>query len=383
MKKTIILSCLVFLIVQTINAQCAKSRTEWENYFKERINYLDPIEGIWDASRTLKLYSPDNVLQGKQNESQIATYAIYKEGESFNTCVIDDASVSRFHFQNSATSGLYLLDFTYEETSSAVKTNAILPSSGIMEFSYKKPLKQLRYEMGADYPAGISAIYEYSLIKMSPKSTEYNGHKASSGSGFGITSNGIIVTNFHVIADAKTIKVKGINSDFNKTFKAKILVSDKTNDLALIQIDDYSFTSLGTIPYALKTGLAGVGENIFVLGYPLRASMGDEVKLTNGIISSKTGFQGDITCYQISAPVQPGNSGGPLFDNQGYLIGIITAKHIGAENASYAIKSSYLTSLIELLSSPPKLQTVNSLTGKSLPTQVEMVKKFVYIIESE
>lgn len=225
-------------------------------------------------------------------------------------------------------------------------------------------------------------------IKLYPSNSDNNllpnnQSKLASGSGFGISSNGIIVTNYHVIDGAKSIKVRGINSDFNKTFKARVIVSDKNNDLALIQIDDYGFTSLGTIPFTIKTSLAGVGENIFVLGYPLRASMGDEIKLTNGIVSSKTGFQGDITSYQISAPVQPGNSGGPLFDNQGNLIGIINAKHTGAENASYGVKSSYLTGLIELLSSPPKLQTVNLLTGKSLTQQVELVKKFVYIIETE
>lgn len=214
-------------------------------------------------------------------------------------------------------------------------------------------------------------------------SARTSSSKLASGTGFAISSNGIIVTNFHVVDGAKTIKVRGVNSDFNKTYKAKVLVSDKNNDLAIIQIDDYGFTSLGTIPYTIKTGLAGVGENIFVLGYPLRATMGDEIKLTNGIVSSRTGFQGDITSYQISAPVQPGNSGGPLFDSKGNVIGIINAKHGGAENASYAVKTSYLISLIELLPSPPKLQTVNLLTSKTLTQQVELAKKFVYIIETE
>jgi len=118
-----------------------------------------------------------------------------------------------------------------------------------------------------------------------------------------------------------------------------------------------------------------------VLGYPLRATMGDEIKLTNGIISSKTGFQGDVTSYQISAPVQPGNSGGPLFNDKGELIGVINAKHAGAENASYAIKSSYLMNLLNLMDSPPVLQKTNTLAGKSLSQQTESVKKFVYIIE--
>jgi S1-C subfamily serine protease len=224
------------------------------------------------------------------------------------------------------------------------------------------------------------------FIKTYPTASDISTSKINrkkSGTGFGITSNGIIVTNFHVVDGALSIRIKGVNSNFNKALNAKILVSDKNNDLALLQIDDDAFTSLGIIPYTIKTSLSSVGTNIFVMGYPLRASMGDEIKLTNGIISSRTGYQGDITTYQISAPVQPGNSGGPLFNNQGDLIGIINAKLIGAENASYAIKSNYLTSLIDLLSVPPKLQTQNILIGRSLSDQVEMVKRFIYIIEVE
>jgi S1-C subfamily serine protease len=69
-----------------------------------------------------------------------------------------------------------------------------------------------------------------------------------------------------------------------------------------------------------------VGSNVFALGYPMALSlMGEEVKFTDGKISSKTGFQGDITTYQISVPIQPGNSGGPLFDYDGNIVGITNA----------------------------------------------------------
>jgi len=152
--------------------------------------------------------------------------------------------------------------------------------------------------------------------------------------------------------------------------------------LAIIKIDDASFTSLGTIPYTIPSKSCDVGCSCFCLGYPLRATMGDEVKLTNGIISSKSGFQGDITTYQITAPVQPGNSGGPLFDDKGNLIGIINAKHLGAENVSYAIKTSYLLNLIEIMPTPPKLPTVSQLTNKSLAEQVKLIKNYTYIIET-
>lgn len=219
-------------------------------------------------------------------------------------------------------------------------------------------------------------------IKLFPSATDNSPiETTSSGSGYAISSNGYIVTNHHVTKGATSIKVRGVNSDFSKTYSAKIIIEDKNNDLSIIKIDEPNFTSLGTIPYIISNKTSDVGSYIFVLGYPLRATMGDEVKLTNGIISSKSGFQGDVTSYQVTAPIQPGNSGGPLFDDKGNIIGIINAKHSGAENASYAIKASYLFNLIELMPNPPKLQISSMVSGKSLTEQVKILKRFTYIIE--
>lgn len=222
---------------------------------------------------------------------------------------------------------------------------------------------------------------EQLYIKLFPLSNNGNTNITSSGTGFALSSDGLIVSNYHVVNGSNSITVKGINGNFSTSYKAKVVVSDKNNDLAIIQIDDNSFTNISKIPYIIKSTSSDVGENVFVLGYPLRASMGDEIKLTNGIISSKTGFQGDITSYQISAPVQPGNSGGPLFDKFGNLIGVINAKHTGAENVSYAIKVSYLKNVIDLLPTTPMLSNINTLTNLSLSDQVKQLNKFVYIIE--
>lgn len=225
------------------------------------------------------------------------------------------------------------------------------------------------------------------FLKIFPSDSTENAtlseQRIASGTGLGISSNGLIVTNYHVVEGSHQIKVRGINSDFSRSYSAKIILVDRNNDLAVIQVDSNEVKLCDSIPFPIKTSQSAVGENIFVLGYPLLSTMGDELKLTNGIISSRTGFQGDITSYQISAPIQPGNSGGPLFDNQGNLIGIINAKHIGAENASYAIKSVYLSSLIESLPKPPNLQDQNPLAGKSLSQQVEIIRKIVYIIEAK
>lgn len=201
-----------------------------------------------------------------------------------------------------------------------------------------------------------------------------------SGSGFAITANGLIVTSYHVVSDADKIQIRGVNGEFDKVLKAKILAFDKNNDLAILKIDDTKFTQINTIPYSLSDKTADVGDDVFVLGYPLRAVMGDEIKLTNGLISSKSGFQGDVTSYQISATVQAGNSGCPLFDKSGNIIGVVNAR-LPVENASYAIKTPYLKTLLSSLENPPAITTSNLLVGKSLSEQVKSVKKFVYIIE--
>jgi len=177
--------------------------------------------------------------------------------------------------------------------------------------------------------------------------------------------------------------IRGINGNYDKSFKASVVSSDKNNDLAVLKISPDSVKILGSIPFCINSKLSDIGESVYVLGYPLRATMGDEIKLTNGIISSKTGFQGDISCYQISAPVQPGNSGAPIFNTKGELIGIISGKHLDAENVSYAIKSSYLLSLIDVL--PEKIESKISqeptFQGYSLTKQAGIMKKFIYIVE--
>ncbi|MBT3748109.1 MAG: trypsin-like serine protease [Bacteroidetes bacterium] len=222
------------------------------------------------------------------------------------------------------------------------------------------------------------------FLKLYPTSesvlASINPEISSSGTGFAINNSGYILTNNHVIENAGTITVKGINSDFRTSLEARVVVRDKNNDLALLKIIDETHMMTST-PYVLNPTLSEVGETVFALGYPLRATMGDEIKLTNGIISSRTGFQGDVTSYQVSVPVQPGNSGGPLFDSNGNVIGVISSKHIGAENVSYAIKIDYLLNMIELSGEDIDLNKFDHMSEDDLPSQVKKVKEFVYIIE--
>ena len=201
-----------------------------------------------------------------------------------------------------------------------------------------------------------------------------------SGTGWAL-NKGYVVTNHHVANNARTIVLKFMQDDNLLEYSGEVALMDEEHDLALIKINDANFKGFGTLPYAVKTSLADVGESVFVLGYPMTTTMGDEIKLTTGIVSSHSGFEGNKAQYQISAPVQPGNSGGPLFDDNGNVVGIVSAKHTGAENVSYAVKASHLQALVNQL--PDKagvLPTDNSLSGMNLPQKVKKVKGLVCFI---
>ncbi len=204
------------------------------------------------------------------------------------------------------------------------------------------------------------------------------------GSGFFINEKGYIATNYHVVKDASSIQVEYFQKGKKKTFSAKVIVSDKQNDLAIIRINDPNFINIPKIPYVFTSTIKDVGTEVFALGYPIADVMGDEIKFTDGKISSKTGIEGDITVYQISVPIQPGNSGGPLFDSKGNLIGITSAglnkEYFNSENVNYAIKTTYLKNLIDVL--PEKITLPNNTTIYTLPLteKIKTLSDFIPII---
>lgn len=224
------------------------------------------------------------------------------------------------------------------------------------------------------------------FLKMFPSGTTNDmggSTSAWSGTGFAL-GNGYLVTNQHVIDGATTISIKGVGGDLNTGYNAEVVANDKTNDIAVLKINDSRFKGLGAIPYAVYSRIADKGEGVFVLGYPMTQVLGNEVKYTAGEINSRTGFQGDVTTYQISAPVTHGNSGGPMFDSKGNVIGIInsgiTDKEI-AENVGYAIKISYLKILIESAGLNITLPGNNTISNLSKQEMIKKVEKFVYYIE--
>jgi hypothetical protein len=204
----------------------------------------------------------------------------------------------------------------------------------------------------------------------------------SSGTGFAISDAGHIVTNAHVIEGASVIRV----CIGEQKHEAEILAQDKANDLVILKI------SQKTIPMALKSAKPpGLGDNVIVAGFPNPDIQGRSIKITKGGICGMKGIQDDIRHFQIDAAVQPGNSGGPLLNEESRVIGIVNAKLNDAavalatgsipQNVNYAIKLDYLISLIN---------SVEGLTETLKKTRVppqrslgDMLQESTFIVEAE
>ncbi len=212
---------------------------------------------------------------------------------------------------------------------------------------------------------------------LNPSHKRYENPGNFRGTGFVISSNGYLVTDFHVIKDADSVYVQGNDG---KSYKTKVIYTEPQTDIAILKINDSSFKSFGPIPYTFKKSETDIGENVFTIGYPR-----DAMVLGPGFLTASTGFQGDTTQYQVSTPVNFGNSGGPLMDSKGNIIGIINAKQTQIEGAAFAVKSNYLLKAIQDIPDSLKenldLNSKNVLAGMNRMQQIKKLQNYVFMVK--
>lgn len=400
MTNTFIKATLFLILIGNYlqsKSQQFKTVGEYKKYLIENIDETDIIEGIWEFNINIEtgFYDKDYDYN-KQSPSSFNIkvtpfkVAIIKGlNNNYFTYEVDifdritEKKYIDYHFESTAIDGQYL----YNDYSPLCKDcycngKAFIKTDGDLYLECKNET----------YKNGIRSWDNYyvNATKLSPTKSEIRSNKRkqrieipefkpefSYGTGFLIT-NDLIITCYHVIKDSKDISIRGIDGRFDTTYNAKLNFYDEDFDIAILKMATTYLNKGFSLPYSIKQNQAEVGEDIFVLGYPLQNTMGQEIKLTTGVISSNSGFLGDTTLYQISAPIQPGNSGGPLFDNNGNLIGIVSAKHKKADNVGYATKFSQIKEIL-------KVKGVNFNSNKSMPVElskkVKLLKDYIFSIE--
>jgi len=212
-------------------------------------------------------------------------------------------------------------------------------------------------------------------ISKTPKPVKEYGATA-----FVISSNGYLVTSYHVVKDADSIYVETTRDNKPLSFKVENIYSDPSKDLAVLRIIDPEFIGFPELPYTIRSEEANLGEDVFTLAYPRQ-----EMVYGEGSISAQSGYRGDTLTYQISIPVNPGNSGGPLLDSQGNLIGIVVGKHLAMDGAAFAVKVKHLKADLDSLALnaeiPPILIPKNSnMQFLKRPGQINLLKDFVFVV---
>lgn len=197
-----------------------------------------------------------------------------------------------------------------------------------------------------------------------------------SGTGFAITNNGYVATNYHVAKEADSLYIQTHDGQYHKAF---IVAFDDKTDVAILQVQDKNFRFSKTeVPYTFATAKAGLGARVFTLGFP-----GDEIVYSEGYISAKNGLRGDSAQYRLELPAAPGQSGAPIVDGNGDILGIVTSKETATEGTTYAVSSKAVLQLVHSMAKPDNLHLpkANKLSKLSREQQIKKLEEYTCIVQ--
>lgn len=211
--------------------------------------------------------------------------------------------------------------------------------------------------------------------------TKKSESTATTGTAFLVNKQGHLLTNAHVVNQCKTIKVYSENT----TTLATIVARDEKNDMAIIKTDVWSYAK----PMQFSKQGVGLGQDIYAIGYPLPTLLALDLQMTKGNVSAIAGLGNDSRFYQISAPVQSGNSGGPLVNGYGLVSGMVTSKANLVkvkqltgdfpQNVNFAIKESQLKNYLDTNRITYDIATSSEeLKGEEIAS---MARKYTVLVE--
>lgn len=229
-------------------------------------------------------------------------------------------------------------------------TVAVLSTGGYLLKKQSNQITELKrdvMQLQASNNGIVEGIIEGNKARYAPANIE--------GSAFALNNDGFIITSFHLINGADSIFIQNATTD---RVLANLVFSDPKLDMAILKVSNDTITKNWQVPFSLNDRKIEIGEKVFTLGYPR-----NEMVYGEGSLSSLSGLNNDTCMVQISIPVNPGNSGGPLLDENGNIIGVIRGKVTNAEATGFAIKAKDLIRAINMQSEKTE-QKVNLKTGR-------------------
>lgn len=211
-------------------------------------------------------------------------------------------------------------------------------------------------------------ILEKDLAETKKKGKSVQGNYA--GTCFMISKDGFLITSYHVVKDADSVNIE--NEKFG-TVRASVVYSDPTNDISVLKID----TTLRFLPFIIEKEEASLSEDVYTLGYPR-----EDVVFGEGSVSALSGYNQNPNSYQVSVPVNPGNSGGPLLNNRGNLIGMVSGRQTETLGAAFAIKSTVLLSVVagDSMKNTIGLSKLNTFKNSNRVSIVKQWKDYVFMV---
>jgi S1-C subfamily serine protease len=425
MKTILSIAVLLFLLTHQLVSQTITSESQAMSYLDQNYYDLEKIEGIYSVdvkftrptmycqpcqyqNYTLRDFDKVGILK---SSNKIYQYS-YIKGKTTGTFTVENSGNTSMYssksnqytykidgindqFRLSSASydklGVYSSNFSISIT--GVEINKIrdffgYESNRYLNITCDRDQSLSPYE-SVCYSYDVTFIYN----RIFPTENYTPQAQYGYGTGFVVSNNPLVITtNYHVVQDYQKysnstkseLKIIIQGNNITSEFKANILSVDPINDIAYLTISDDNFIGFSAIPYQIKTG-ANIGQSVFSLGYPLQNVMGQNIKLSTGMITGTTGLGDNENAYTLDLNLNPGNSGGPLFNNNGEVVGIVNARlndealGMKVENVSYAIKSEKFNGSLLQKKSPT---APNKLKALQLEEKIKKIKPFIVIIKT-